>query len=209
MKPVHMLRLISSRASLSLLAAGVFVLVPAVFAEDAAAPNAAALEAAKSKGKQIVASASGLLSTNLLQAIAKGGVTNAIEFCSLKALDLTQAAAATNHVQLRRVSNRLRNPANAPDPLERKVLEKFLAQAKDGATPAPHVEWENGKVRYFEPVLIGNPLCLNCHGEPGTNIQKETLATLQRLFPKDAATGYKLGDVRGLWSVTFAEPARP
>jgi hypothetical protein len=191
-------------AALALLA-----FVPAVRTQDGPGASTAALEAARSKGREIVAAASGLLSTNLLQAIAKGGVTNAIEFCSLKALDLTRTAAGTTNVQLRRVTDRLRNPANAPDPLERRVLEQFLAQAKNGAAPGSRVTVENGKFRYFEPVLIGNPLCLNCHGEPGTNIQKETMATLQRLFPKDAATGYKLGDVRGLWSVTFSEPGAP
>jgi hypothetical protein len=49
------------------------------------------------------------------------------------------------------------------------------------------------------------PACLQCHGQPGTDINEATMAQIKNLYPEDHATGYKLGDVRGLWKVTFKE----
>ncbi len=51
--------------------------------------------------------------------------------------------------------------------------------------------------------MLGNPLCLQCHGTPNQDIAPETLAAIQKLYPGDKATGFKLGDLRGLWRVTF------
>jgi len=44
---------------------------------------------------------------------------------------------------------------------------------------------------------------LQCHGEPGKDIQAENLTLLHQVYPDDKATGYKLGDLRGIWRVRF------
>jgi cytochrome c len=45
------------------------------------------------------------------------------------------------------------------------------------------------------------PLCLNCHGEPGKQINEATFNAIKAKYPKDKAMGYKEGDFRGLWVV--------
>ena len=42
-------------------------------------------------------------------------------------------------------------------------------------------------------------LCLACHGE---NIDSITRTRLEKLYPDDQAAGYKVGDIRGAFSIT-------
>jgi hypothetical protein len=44
-------------------------------------------------------------------------------------------------------------------------------------------------------------MCLSCHGSVGKDIAPETTAKLTQLYPQDLATGYALGDLRGMWSL--------
>jgi hypothetical protein len=61
----------------------------------------------------------------------------------------------------------------------------------------------DGSTTFYAPIVIANPLCLQCHGTPEKDIAPATLEAIQKHYPKDQATGYQLGDLRGLWSVTF------
>ncbi len=163
---------------------------------------------ARERGKAIAAQAFGVLSSNLTTALSQGGVSNAVQFCSVEALPLTTSVADTNHVTLRRVSHKARNPKNRPDAAELAVLDEFRASLSPGKTATPIVRTNaSGDATFFAPIVLNNPLCLNCHGQPGTDIKPEHLALLQRLYPKDEATGFKLGDLRGLWRIDFKPEA--
>ena len=57
-------------------------------------------------------------------------------------------------------------------------------------------------VRYFAPILV-KAQCLACHGNVGQQVADSTHSLLQSRYPADAATGYKEGELRGIWSVNF------
>ena len=160
----------------------------------------------RERGQAIVATATAALSTNLMHAITHGGMTNAISFCSVHALPLTDSALNDPSVLLRRVSTRVRNPANQPDGIERRVIQKYQADIAAGKPPAPMVEILQDQARYFSPIVLNNALCLSCHGDPDTQIKPEVRALIDSLYPKDSATGFKLNGLRGIWSVTFKSP---
>lgn len=161
-------------------------------------------------GKELIQQAGGLLSSNLLAAIARGGPTNALEFCSVHALTLTKSVGTNQPVTIRRVTHKPRNPVNLAQADELAVLEKFRAQLQPGTVPPPLlVTNAAGTVSFFAPIVLNNPLCLNCHGQPRTEVQPATLAAVQRLYPRDEATGFKLGDLRGMWRLDFATAAPP
>lgn len=171
----------------------------------AAGPTNRLEEHAIARGRQIAAQAFSLLSTNLQQAIAAGGPANALEVCSVKAVGLAQAVAATNRVQLARISHRARNPNGRAAAAELDVLIQFQADLTAGRVPPPPIVVTNrDTVTFYSPIIITDPVCLNCHGAPGTDIQPATLATIRRLYPQDQAVGFKLGDLRGLWRIEFA-----
>jgi len=157
-------------------------------------------------GKRITAEAFALLSKNLTEAIAKDGVPGAIGFCSEKALPLT----ASVNANLRRVSHKARNSTNKADAGELEILNAFRATMRAGKAPEPQLRKNaDGSETFFAPIVLANPLCLKCHGAPGTDIDAETLTALRKLYPQDEATGFTLGELRGLWRVDFARSPQP
>jgi len=59
-----------------------------------------------------------------------------------------------------------RNPANQPDELEHRVLDRFIADTT--LTEVAEVDEASQQVRYFRPVRMEQQ-CLLCHGDPATS----------------------------------------
>jgi hypothetical protein len=160
---------------------------------------------AAERGHQIAAATFSVLSSNLQSAIQSGGVVNALPFCSLAAAPLTKSVAQEHGVSVRRVTHRPRNPAARANSQEAAVLEGFAAAIAAGATnPPPTAVVTNlvpGHATYFAPILLSQPLCLQCHGDPERDIPPAALATLRRLYPQDEATGFQPGQLRGMWRI--------
>lgn len=156
-------------------------------------------------GRQVADAAFKELSGNLQQAIAKLCFTIAVEFSSEKATPLTLAVAQKEGVKLARVSHRLRNPANTANSRGRALIESYQELSNvAGSVLKPVVEAAGeGATLYYAPIVINNPLCLNCHGAPNTEIAADTLALISQRYPKDLATGFKMNGVRGLWRIEF------
>jgi hypothetical protein len=124
--------------------------------------------------------------------------------CSEKAPQIAKEVAAHHGVTLCRATHKPRNPKNAADEVEKAALEAFgAALAKKEAPKAQIITNADGSRTFLAPIVLGNPLCLQCHGTPNQDIAPETLAAIQKLYPDDKATGFKLGDLRGLWRITF------
>ena len=154
------------------------------------------------RGKAVAAEAFSLLSSNLQGALATGGVTNALPYCSLAASPLTASVAERQGVELRRVTHKPRNPAGKADQVESAVLENWRAELQSGKAPDPVVtNLGPGRVTFLGPIVINTPLCLKCHGEPGADIAAPDLALIKKTFPQDQAVGFKLGDLRGAWRI--------
>ncbi len=105
---------------------------------------------------------------------------------------------------VRRTTLKPRNPGNAPDPADEKVL-KMLESAT--SLPEEHIEWTEGIARYYKPLMI-REVCLNCHG-PKENFVPELTDALAKLYPGDQANGYKLGDLRGVIRVDVKRKGQP
>jgi hypothetical protein len=106
-----------------------------------------------------------------------------------------------------RTSLRFRNPGNAPEPWQARVLGQFEQQAKDApaAMPLEHFERAaDGSARYMLAIR-SDGVCLACHGAA---VPAALQQTLQSDYPHDRATGYALGDIRGAFSVTWPAPPK-
>ncbi len=171
----------------------------------AALPAALSVEVQKDAiqlGKFIAAETFSLLSSNLQSAIQQGGVSNALPFCSLAASPLTAGIAGKHGVTIRRITLKPRNPAGRADTTEMAILNHFEAALTSTAPPPPLVtNFTASTATFFAPIILNNELCLKCHGEPGKDISAENAALIQRLYPQDEATGFKLGQLRGAWRI--------
>lgn len=151
-------------------------------------------------GLEIAMKAKGELGKNLLGAIQKSGTAGAVEFCHLNAIPITSEIAQNLGANVRRVSDKPRNPANAANGEEKQIIEIFKIQIKGGQKPKPITrESENNRIGYF--LIETNQMCLQCHGASGKDISAEVVEKIRSLYPEDKATGYGDNEVRGLWIV--------
>ncbi|EMY61353.1 Tll0287-like domain-containing protein [Leptospira terpstrae] len=146
--------------------------------------------------------------TNLIEkltaSLASGGTVKAIPFCKQNAVKITNSIGMKNEVLLRRISDKPRNPTNALSDEERNIfLEIGAKQSKEGEYPSKIISTKDTVTVYIPIPTVG--LCLQCHGEPNLEIKKETLNVLQKEYPADLARGYRVGSLRGLFSVRFTK----
>lgn len=132
-----------------------------------------------------------------------GGPIAALHFCSQNALNLTDQLAKESGTSIKRVSTKNRNPVNAASSEEQAVLSQWQAMLNRGETLPAYklVKLSNGQSAYYKPILINNETCLKCHG--GVTEGSPLGKALQESYPDDKATGYKMGDLRGMVSVSF------
>ncbi|MCB1076718.1 MAG: DUF3365 domain-containing protein [Verrucomicrobiae bacterium] len=163
---------------------------------QAAAPEASpaelrrVTETGRAASKALMESLGG----QLKGALQNGGPVAAIEVCQKAAMPLTEGAgAAFEGVRLRRTTSKPRNPANAPDELDQAVLENL---AQTSPMPEEWIEWQGEVARYYKPLII-QEVCLTCHGDL-KSFSPELASALKERYPNDQATGYALGDFRGV-----------
>ena len=86
---------------------------------------------------------------------------------------------------------------------QQKLMLDILVKMSSSNPMKPVLVSENGQMVYYKPIKIAMPACLNCHGSAGKEIDTKTLEIITQKYPDDMATGYKEGDLRGLWKITF------
>ena len=169
-------------------------------------PSAAAEATADlTTARQIVKRFAGELNGELKRAVGEEGFEHAIGVCKDVAPRIAKKLSAETGWRVGRTALRLRNPANAPDPMERIVLNDFLARAAAGE-PLAKMELAVEEIgaearktfRYMKAIPTGE-LCLTCHGG---NVDPELAALIRASYPEDQATGFKLGELRGAFTLT-------
>jgi hypothetical protein len=159
------------------------------------------------QAQTIIAETFGTMSQNLTQAMARGGVANAIPFCNENASTLTSDLSKKHTVKIQRVSHKARNPLNRANPTEAQLITAMQTALAQGQPPKPRlVPQPDGSRIFYAPILIPADTCLKCHGIPGKTLAPSDHDLIRSLYPEDTATGFKLGDLRGLWKLTFPMP---
>lgn len=159
-------------------------------------------------GRQIADDSQKTLAANLKSAISTKGISEAIQFCNVAAMPLVDSLSLQYQATIRRVSFRVRNPKNQPDSLEKEILEAYQANLEKMLPPQPNVQQiDDQYLLYTQPILLNNPLCLQCHGQVGNEIKKEDYDLLKKLYPQDSAINHQTGDLRGMWSIKLSKKA--
>lgn len=161
------------------------------------------LGAHKAEAVGIVKKFGGSLKTELLKAIKAGGAQNAVPVCNREAPGIAQVVSAASGWDVARTSLKLRNPDNRPDPWELAVLQKFEARKAGGEDPAKMafaeiVDEGGAKVFRFMKAIPTDQLCIQCHGD---QIAPDVTAHLDNLYPQDQARGFRVGDIRGAFTL--------
>lgn len=171
---------------------------------------AAAQEAWVAEARQVAGSVPPRLLSVLTAEIERSGPAGAIGVCREEAPKLARAASEDTGWSVRRVSLRERNPKAVPDDWERAALEDFDRRAAAGEKPATLeraelVQQQGQPVMRYMRALPVVELCTHCHGTP-ERIGPAVKERLAELYPRDKATGYTLGQIRG--AMTISKPLR-
>ncbi len=152
-----------------------------------------------SESRSAVKAFGGQLVKELKHALQEGGPVKAIKVCNIEAPQIGNTLSDENALQIGRTSLKTRNPNNKPDMWEQAVLEQFEERKQKGEELAKlefYQETEEG-FRYMKAIPTKG-LCLTCHGEA---LSEPVKATLAEYYPNDSATGFKIGDIRGAFTV--------
>jgi len=179
-----------------LLIALIFILTPA-YADNHQKELAA-------NSKVAVKEFMGQLKGELQSAMKSGGPAKAIDVCQKQAPMIAKNLSEKYGWKIARTSLKTRNSANTPDEWEKKVLQNFEKRKQNGEAVKPMAYFEtvnnngNKEFRFMKAIPTGKA-CLSCHGE---NIDSALLTKLDSNYPEDKARGFKLGDIRGAFSIT-------
>lgn len=153
-----------------------------------------------SDGQELALSTQKILGQNLMKALSKAGPEYAIEFCSTKAIHLTDSMGNELNASIRRVSDKPRNPKNTADSYELEMMKRFKESLSKGEQMKIEIKTDGDISIGYYPIIT-NGMCLQCHGTPMTQINQTTLDKLKSKYPNDKATGYTENQIRGLWVI--------
>ena len=162
------------------------------------------MDALKAEARAAIKEFGPALKAELQNAMSSGGPVAAIGMCNLTAPDIAAATSERRGLKIGRTSHKVRNPANAPDEWEAVRLQEFLTAVEQGTALetldfAAVVETDEGPVfRYMKAIPTGG-LCIVCHGQ---EFAPEVVDALSELYPEDQARGFKVGDLRGAFTIT-------
>lgn len=186
--------------STMLLAASLDARLSGAGAETGAEPAEADIAAARSAAKELGTN----LKAELVAALEAGGPSTALGVCRTVAPSIAENASKAHGLKVGRTALKVRNPDNAPDAFEQRVLKEFVEKIAAGSNPdaLEHAEIvsEGGvkEFRYMKAIPTAAKPCLACHG---ANVAPELKAQILDLYPEDQATGFKAGELRGAFTV--------
>jgi len=154
--------------------------------------------------KTLIKKYGGNLKHELQTAMKKVGAAQAVETCHLKAPDITEEISGRSGWTIRRTSLKVRNLEDAPDKWEARVLENFerrklAGEPIDSMDYNEIVEKDGQRTFRYMKAIPTQKVCLKCHG---TEIDPSVSKQLDSLYPFDQARGFKVGDIRGAFSLS-------
>ncbi len=155
------------------------------------------------KSKSAIKELSINLKKSLKSVIRESGPIEAIEYCNISALEITDDVSNLNKIFIKRTSLKLRNISNTPDKWEIDVLNSFEKRKKSGEEISTlnyqDIYIENNEIFYrYMKAIPTVKACLTCHG---SNRNPKVVIKLSELYPDDSAYNYEIGEIRGAFSV--------
>ena len=187
------------------------LLIALPMASHAQEPPPRWIEQSRALASQFSAELQGELS----RALAAGGPLAAISVCKSRAPAIAARLSKDSGAVVSRTALRVRNPANAPDAMDRAVLEQFAAELASGRFTLPleavfELRDTRGVEHRYLRAIEMQGLCVSCHGAA---LAPQVAAAIAREYPADQATGFEVGQLRGAisvrWPAAPSSPVRP
>lgn len=126
------------------------------------------------------------------------GAVGAIGVCKQEAPKIAQTVSRDSGLMIGRTSSQRRNPMNG-------VPKWMVSTVNTGnAKPALFAN-DDGSLGVALPIMLADN-CLACHGDPAA-MDPSLKDAISKAYPKDQATGFAVGDLRGWFWIEVA-PAK-
>ena len=157
------------------------------------------LDASRSAAQQLGSQ----LKVELKTSLKSKGPVESIKVCNIEAEKIALSVSNKNNMKVGRTSLKVRNHSNAPDAWEKEKLLYLEQQLLSGVDVKSLEVYEitnedNEKWFRYMKAIPTSEVCLICHGG---SVALPIRQKLQELYPNDQATGYKVGDLRGAFTV--------
>ena len=144
------------------------------------------------------------LQGTLLDALNESGVAYAVELCQTMAPQIASVHSVAGW-KVKRVSEKWRTITGRPDSSELQILAKFADPATKENSLTAWSGPDSARVfHYYEKIQVRD-VCLKCHGDLQT-VDLDLWKQIRILYPWDKATGYRVGDLRGMFVVDAPYP---
>ena len=171
---------------------------------DSVEVPAAAIESSRAIANDLVTQ----LGQKLKGTIASDGPAAAVSVCKEAAPGIAKNLSVRHGAQVSRVGTRARNASmGVPNAWQKEALADFDARLAKGEKPADLEYWKvidtgngNQELRYAK-AIVTQQLCVTCHGK-AEDIPAPLMEKIRAEYPRDQATGYSVGQLRGAVIVT-------
>lgn len=162
----------------------------------------------RQQGKLIASESFQALSKALSNSMITLGIQQSIDFCHSRAYPITDSLSAVYQAEVKRMALRNRNPENEADELAAQLINHYIqlkSENNDLTETDTIIRVSKDSYRYFKPILLQGQ-CLVCHGKPREEIIDPVYTLILEKYPNDNAINFGIGDVRGIWSISFKKP---
>jgi hypothetical protein len=140
------------------------------------------------------------LVAELTSTLESDGPARAIEVCQKRAPEIAATVSEETGLRIGRTSFRLRNPDNQPPAWAASMVSGQTGQPVDVALP-------DGHLGVLLPIRLQST-CLLCHGS-SDQIPTDVKVALAKIYPRDQATGFSEGDLRGYFWIEVPAAGSP
>ena len=152
------------------------------------------------------------LGQRLKSTLSSEGAEAAISVCKEASPSIAKRLSLEHGVAMTRVGTRTRNPVmGTPNAWQQEALSQFETRLSAGENPTNLEYWkivqnaEGRRELRYAKAIITQPMCVGCHGN-SSEIPASLAEKIRLEYPKDQATGYSVGKLRGAVVVTRPLP---
>lgn len=160
------------------------------------------ISAVYARGIVITTMADSLLSARLEFMIQEYGIIPTFKQYEKIVKQILDSISNVNNAEIKRISDK--TSSMELEKFEKELLEAYRFNMKGNLELQDNVQTiDDNLLLYSKPLIINDALCLNCHGIIGKDLTDIGEKMFQSLNTHDTITGYKRGDLIGMWSVWF------
>ena len=160
------------------------------------------ISAVYARGIVITTMADSLLSARLEFMIQEYGIIPTFKQYEKIVKQILDSISNVNNAEIKRISDK--TSSMELEKFEKELLEAYRFNMKGNLELQDNVQTiDDNLLLYSKPLIINDALCLNCHGIIGKDLTDLGEKMFQSLNTNDTITGYKRGDLIGMWSVWF------